>query len=103
MAVMAAAQWVFAGSVNPDTYLRDETGNRRFWPLRCGEIDLDGPRRDRDQPWAEAVARLPASDGWSKPMRVCEVVLDVRATMPCPLLRRQRLDRGGAGRGDDAV
>lgn len=47
-------EFIFSATTNGEEYLTDITGNRRYWPVRVGEIKLDDVRRDLDQLWAEA-------------------------------------------------
>lgn len=56
---------IFAGSTNDAHYLKDTTGNRRWWPIACDNpIDIDKLAAGCDQMWAEAVQRFRAGEEW---------------------------------------
>lgn len=55
---------IFVASTNEASFLRDPTGARRFWPVRCTAPDLMALKRDRDQLWAEAVQLYESGAQW---------------------------------------
>lgn len=56
---------VFAGTTNKDNWNRDETGARRFWPIACrGKLGHEWIAANREQLFAEAVARYEAGESW---------------------------------------
>ncbi|WP_169925656.1 virulence-associated E family protein [Gluconobacter japonicus] len=61
-------QCVFIGTTNRTEYLRDSSGDRRFWPVKCGvsgePCDIDGLRAARDQLFAEAYLAYLDGEAW---------------------------------------
>ena len=52
-------QCVFIGTTNEHEFLKDSTGNRRWWPVQCGPdlVAMADLERQVDQIWAEAYTR----------------------------------------------
>ena len=57
-------QCVFAATTNQSEYLHDSTGDRRFWPVRCGIIDVSWIEANKDSIWGAAVAAYLRGERW---------------------------------------
>jgi len=55
-------QFIIVGTTNSTSYLRDPSGNRRFWPVRVRAFNITTVREVRDQLWAEAAHRERAGE-----------------------------------------
>ena len=60
--VERARQGVLIGTTNATDYLRDVSGNRRIWPVRCQFSDVEWLAANREQLWAEAATREAAGE-----------------------------------------
>jgi predicted P-loop ATPase len=64
------------GTTNRDDYLVDETGNRRFLPVKTGVINQEALANHRDMLWAAAAHAYDAKeDYWLEP-KVAEIAKD---------------------------
>lgn len=93
-------QCIFAGTTNEGSFLRDNTGERRFWILPVqgagDQGELDGFKEEVDQLWAEAV------ELWRKRMLDCKTAkVDYEDVELKLYLRDQKLARAMALRQAD--
>ena len=55
---------VFVATTNRDDWAVDETGNRRFLPIKTTNVDVVGLKRNRDASWAAAYAAYIKEPMW---------------------------------------
>jgi predicted P-loop ATPase len=67
----------FIATTNDDKYLSDPTGNRRWWPVLVGMIDLAGVAKVRDQLFAEAVVAEATGESLELPPELWPVHAEV--------------------------
>lgn len=84
---------VFAGTINEGEFLKDETGNRRFWIVDCGSARIDLKRLElmRPQLFAEAVALYRAGERWWLEGREEELAREVQADHMEPSLHEDSI------------
>ena len=66
MQTTAPRRAVLVCSTNKSLYFQDDE-NARFFPIRCGSIDVPGLERDREQLWAEAIVAYQKGELWYIP------------------------------------
>lgn len=57
-------QCVFVGTTNHGEYLKDTTGNRRFWPVQAKNVQVDLMKSLRPLLFAEALYRFKSCERW---------------------------------------
>jgi len=83
-AVTVLRRCVFIATTNHVTPLTDTTGERRFWPLHVGAIDIEGLRDVMPQIWAEAVAAYRAGEKWHLTDAEAKLAKDAQAAASSP-------------------
>lgn len=72
-------QCIFAGTTNHDDYGNDDTGLRRFLPVRCTDIDIAGLTAALPQLFAEALHHWREGRSWWDVPRAAEAQSDRQA------------------------
>lgn len=72
-------QGIFVGTTNDSHYLKDSTGNRRFWPIETsGSIDLQYIQKNRNMLFAEAVYLYKKGQSWWETPEITAAIQEER-------------------------